>query len=147
MLLSQAARPPFPFDLWDTGEPASLSLTNTWYSYTWSNSFLSAGDMVDSSTDFGARNITNSLEAYVGIRVNTETSHDANDGGIHFGWVKLSYDSASGAGELLAASINTVAGEGIAVPASAIPEPSSNLALLGLITSGLLLRRRSKRSS
>ena len=117
--------------------------------------------MIDSSTSFGGDTIaytssSSVSDAYVGIRVNTETSNGANNGGIHYGWVKLSYDSATGAAQLLGAAMNTTAGEGIAVPAaaapagggtSAVPEASTSLGLLALGAGGLLTRRRLKRKA
>jgi len=84
-------------------------------------------------------------ECYFGIRTNTETSHGANDGGIHYGWVKVSYNHNTGAGQLLGAAINTTAGQGIIAGqiAAAVREPSA-LARRGLGTMGLFARRRRK---
>jgi hypothetical protein len=125
-------------------QPTQLELTNSWYTNEWSALTLSEGDTIDSSTAFiGGYQIENSVvESYFGIRMNTETSYGANDGGIHYGWVKLSYNYDTGAGQLLGAAINTTAGEGIiAGQIVAVPEPSA-MALLGLGTVGLLARRR-----
>ena len=144
------------------GHPARLAFGTTgWYSYGATTYSLSAGDMIDSSTSFSgsttAYTSSSSVsEAYLGIRVNTETAYNWNDGGIYYGWVKLSYDSATGAAQLLGAAMNTTAGEGIAVPAaaapagggtSAVPEASTSLGLLALGAGGLFTRRRLKRKA
>ena len=131
------------------GYPARLAFGTTgWYSYGATTISLSAGDLIDSSTYFSNAAPTYTSDssvsdAYFGIRVNTETSYGANNGGIHFGWVKLSYDSATGAAQLLGAGMNTTSGEGITAGqiTAAVPEPSA-LALLGLGTVGFLARRR-----
>ena len=130
------------------GNPARLAFGTTgWYSYGATSYSLSAGDMIDSSTSFSGNTTaytssSSVSDAYVGIRVNTETAYNWNDGGIYYGWVKLSYDSATGAAQLLGAAMNTTAGEGIAVPAaattSAVPEASTSLGLLALGAGGRL---------
>jgi hypothetical protein len=139
------SRPEF-VDFFDPmfSDPAKLELSASRYSYQWSASSLAEGAMIDSSTPFtGGYQIENSVvESYFGIRTNTETSYGLNDGGIHYGWVKLSYNYDTGAGQVLGAAINTTAGEGItAGQIVAVPEPSA-MALLGLGTVGLLARRR-----
>jgi hypothetical protein len=143
---SASSRPAFEIfpGFFMPGEPARLGLGNSSYTNEWSVLTLPELAMIDSSTAFtGGHSIENSVaESYFGIRMNTETSYGANDGGIHYGWVKLSYNYDTGAGQVLGAAINTTAGEGItAGQIVAVPEPSA-MALLGLGTVGLLARRR-----
>lgn len=73
------------------------------------------------------------------------------DGELHYGWAEINFDLGSGfaRGTPGTFTINrwayqTVAGQGIAVGATAIPEPVSPLALLGLGAAGLLSFRRRK---
>ncbi len=135
-------------------ESAQLQLSGPWYAQVVTPYSLSAGAMIDSSSSFGGYALIGSSlsEAYYGIRTNTETSHGANDGGIHYGWVKLSYNPATGDAQLLGGAINTIAGQGITagqttVATSAVPETSTSFGLLALGAGGLLTRRRLKRAA
>jgi hypothetical protein len=136
------------------GHPARLRFEAGWYTNVWTVNPLSAGALIDSSSSFnGGTWLESSLtEVYYGIRTNTETSYGANDGGIHYGWVKLSYNSSTGDAQLLGGAINTIAGQGITagqttVATSPVPETSTSFGLLALGAGGLLTRRRLKRAA
>lgn len=61
----------------------------------------------------------------------------------HYGWLEVTWDSASGNFEILSGAFEDVAGVGIRAGAvSAVPEPAGVLGTLGLLSAGTFLRRR-----
>jgi hypothetical protein len=80
-----------------------------------------------SSNTFGAN-------SFIGFR----------SGNNHYGWLEVTWDSVSKDFEFIKGAFNDVAGEGIEAGrgASAIPEPASVLSTMGMLASGLLIRRR-----
>lgn len=96
-------------DEWNTGSPLAYQST------------------IDSSGTYNAfwnHSISSSFsENYFGIR------YDLGSGNYNYGWVGLSFDSASGIGTFLGAAINTT--PNLAISAGVVPEPSSTC-LLGL---------------
>lgn len=137
--------------------PANVVVESSgWYTYSTFDGAISSDHVIDSSEDFSSYlgPYTESFAGrYFGIRINTDSFNGANDGGLLYGWMKLDYNSSTGAGELLGAAINTTlnqgitAGEGMIGSPSAVPEASSHLALLALGSVGLLTRRRLKRAA
>jgi len=120
-----------------------------WYNPT--SSFLDPGDVVDGTASFAGNHRfgasqgdgTSFVDAYTGIRL--------NDGGtgtdFYYGWIRFSYDENSGI-TLHEAAFESTAGTGITVGAtSAVPEPSTAAALLGLATMVVATGRRRRRHS
>lgn len=75
--------------------------------------------------------------------------YDLGEGNFNYGWVNYSTNADSSAITFLGAAFNTTANESILAgetsTVSAVPEPGGQLAIAGLIGSGLLLRRRMTR--
>lgn len=64
-------------------------------------------------------------------------------GNGHYGWLEVTWDSASGNFEILSGAYEDVAGVGIQAGAvAAVPEPTGALGTLGLLSAGMFLRRR-----
>lgn len=72
--------------------------------------------------------------------------YDLGEGNFNYGWVNYSTNADSSEITFIGAAFNTTANESILAgqtsTVTAVPEPSGQLAIAGLIGSGLLLRRR-----
>jgi hypothetical protein len=77
--------------------------------------------------------------------------YDLGEGNFNYGWVNYPTNADSTVIPFLGAAFNTTANESILAgqtsTVSAVPEPSGQLAIAGLIGSGLLLRRRASRKA
>ena len=130
--------------------PSQLTLgASGWYTYQATTQSLTAGTLIDSSTSFSNwsnayTSFSSITDVFVGISVNTEPGWNKNDGGIYYGWVKLSYDAATGVGQMSGAAMNTTPGQGITAGEGlvAVPEPAGTVGLGGLLAAALLLRNR-----
>lgn len=82
----------------------------------------------DISSDFGSG-------SFMGFRT----------AGGNYGWLEVTWDSASGNFEILSGAYEDVPGVAIqAGPVAAVPEPASVLGTLGLLSAGMFLRRRKR---
>lgn len=129
---------------------ANPALVGSWagnaFSISTSNS--SANGIIDGGLTYS--NSTESKPAgngtyFAGLR------YDLGEGNFNYGWVNYSTNADSSEITFLGAAFNTTANESIlagqASEVSPVPEPSGQLAIAGLIGSGLLLRRRASRQA
>jgi hypothetical protein len=116
-----------------TGNAFSISTINS-----------SANEVIDGNLTYS--NYTESNPAgngtyFAGLR------YDLGEGNFNYGWVNYSTNEGSTAITFLGAAFNTTANESILAgqTVTAVPEPSGQLAIAGLI--GMLLRRRVRRTA
>ena len=136
-----------PTEFMDFGDEifAQPAMVGSWaynaFSISTTNS--SADGIIDGALTFS--NHTESKPAgngtyFAGLR------YELGEGNFNYGWVNYSTNADSSKITFLGAAFNTTANESILAGQSstvtAVPEPSGQLAIAGLIGSGLLLRRR-----
>lgn len=141
-----------PTELLDFGDEifANPAVVGSWagnaFSISTTNS--SANGLIDGT--FTYSNLTESKPAgngtyFAGLR------YDLGEGNFNYGWVNYSTNADSSEITFLGAAFNTTANEPILAgqtsEVSPVPEPSGQLAIAGLIGSGLLLRRRASRKA
>jgi hypothetical protein len=122
---------------WAAGNAFSISTSNR-----------SANGIIDGTLTYS--NSTESNPAgngtyFAGLR------YDLGEGNFNYGWVNYSTNADSTEITFLGAAFNTTANESILAgetsTVTAVPEPGGQLAIAGLIGSGLLLRRRASRQA
>lgn len=84
--------------------------------------------------------------SYMGFRVDAGGGSD-----FYYGWLEVTWDSASSTFEILSGAVNNTLNESITAgmggDVSAIPEPGSALGTLGLLAAGMMIRTRRKKAA
>jgi hypothetical protein len=125
-----------------TGAGTNFAVTG--YSIASPRNF-SSGGLIDNSATFVG------FSPYTPFRVNSSSSPDFASGSYigfrsannHYGWLEVTWSSASDTFEILSGAYESTAGMGISAGAtSAIPEPTAAVMSLGALAAGACIRRR-----
>jgi hypothetical protein len=131
--------------------PVAMGISASGAQIAYSGGFASpvdfdAGFLIDGTSSFSAFKpfLFFSFYHYSSNTFGANSFIGFRSGNNHYGWLEVTWDSVSKDFEFIKGAFNDVAGEGIEAGrgASAIPEPASVLSTMGMLASGLLIRRR-----